>query len=158
MCFFFFFFFISLFSLGILAADESTGTIGKRFDGISVENNLENRIAYREALFTTNKEEISQYLGGAILYEETLESKGSDGKMLKEHLQERGIIIGIKVDKVIFSLPISLFLSLFMGVLFRVQRSFLEQMERLSLRALMICFLVAKSTTLPERDLPSGEQ
>merc|ERR1711991_492235 len=83
---------------GILAADESTGTIGKRFANISVENNLENRIAYREALFTAPKE-LSEYIGGTILYEETLESKGSDGRRLVEGLVDKGIILGIKTDK-----------------------------------------------------------
>lgn len=83
---------------GILAADESTGTIGQRFDKIGVPNTLEARIAYREALFTAPVE-VSQYLGGAILFEETLESNGSDGKPLVHHLQSRNIILGIKVDK-----------------------------------------------------------
>ncbi len=83
---------------GILAADESNSTIGTRFDKIGVPNTLETRIAYREALFTAPPE-VSQYLGGAILFEETLESTGSDGKLLGHHLQDKGIIIGIKVDK-----------------------------------------------------------
>ena len=83
---------------GILAADESTGTIGKRFANIDVENNLENRIAYREALFTA-PEELKEYIGGVILYEETLESKGSDGRLLVEALKEKNIILGIKTDK-----------------------------------------------------------
>lgn len=83
---------------GILAADESTNTIGARFDKIGVANNLENRVAYREALFSA-PEEVKNYLGGAILYEETLDSKGSNGRPLGDLLRERGIIIGIKTDK-----------------------------------------------------------
>lgn len=83
---------------GILAADESTGTIAKRFEQIGVENTLQNRIAYREALFTAGPE-LAEYIGGVILYEETLESKGSDGRLLVEALKERNIILGIKTDK-----------------------------------------------------------
>ena len=59
---------------GILAADESTGTIGKRFADIKVENNEENRRAYRQLLFS-GPSELDQYLGGVILYEETLFQK-----------------------------------------------------------------------------------
>lgn len=83
---------------GILAADESTGTIGKRFAPINVENVEENRRAYRDLLFTAGKE-LSQYLGGVIFYEETLFQKSSDGKPFPEILKELGIKVGIKVDK-----------------------------------------------------------
>lgn len=83
---------------GILAADESTGTIGKRFDGIKVENTEENRRAYRELLFTAGAE-IGKFLGGAILYEETLFQKTADGKPFSEVLKQLGIVVGIKVDK-----------------------------------------------------------
>jgi fructose-bisphosphate aldolase class I len=82
---------------GILAADESTGTIGKRFAPINVENNEENRRAYRELLFTADAE-IRGYLGGVILYEETLFQKTKDGKPFAELLREQGILVGIKVD------------------------------------------------------------
>lgn len=81
---------------GILAADESTGTIGKRFDAIKVENTEENRRAYRELLFTAD---CAPCLGGVILYEETLFQKTKDGKPFADILKERGILIGIKVDK-----------------------------------------------------------
>jgi fructose-bisphosphate aldolase class I len=81
---------------GILAADESTGTIGKRFDSIGVENNEENRRAYRELLFTSP--EIENYISGVILYEETLKHATKDGKNFVELLQEKNIIPGIKVD------------------------------------------------------------
>ena len=62
---------------GILAADESTGTIGTRFDKISVENTEANRQAYRELLFKT--EGIEKYISGVILYEETLYQSAADG-------------------------------------------------------------------------------
>ncbi|EGF80173.1 hypothetical protein BATDEDRAFT_35107 [Batrachochytrium dendrobatidis JAM81] len=83
---------------GILAADESTGTIGKRFGPIKVENVEENRRMYRELLFTAGAE-LSQYLGGAILFEETLFQKTAAGKPFAELLKEHGIAVGIKVDK-----------------------------------------------------------
>ena len=82
---------------GILAADESTGTIGKRFAGIQVENVEENRRAYRELLFTAG-DEISKYLGGVILYEETLFQKTADGRSFAEVLRAHGIMVGIKTD------------------------------------------------------------
>jgi fructose-bisphosphate aldolase class I len=82
---------------GILAADESTGTIGNRFKGIEVENTEENRRAYRELLFTS--EGIEQYISGVILYEETLYQKTKDGVPFVELLNKKGVIPGIKVDK-----------------------------------------------------------
>jgi len=91
---------------GILAADESTGTIGKRFAGISVENNETNRRDYRELLFSLDKEAgIGNYIGGCILFEETLFQKGADGTPLVQILQEHKIIPGIKVDKGVVPLP-----------------------------------------------------
>lgn len=82
---------------GILAADESTGTIGSRFKAINVENTEENRRAYRELLFTT--EGLEQYISGVIMYEETLDQATSSGKNFVELLNEKGIVPGIKVDK-----------------------------------------------------------
>ena len=82
---------------GILAADESTGTIGKRFEKIKLENNAENRRAYRELLMTTPDWE--KHISGIIMYEETLEQKTKEGKPFLELLKEKGIIPGIKVDK-----------------------------------------------------------
>jgi len=82
---------------GILAADESTGTIQKRFDKISVANTEENRRAYRELLFSTQG--LGNFISGAILYEETLYQKTSDGKPFAQLLKEQGILVGIKVDK-----------------------------------------------------------
>ncbi|PON60214.1 Fructose-bisphosphate aldolase, class-I [Trema orientale] len=82
---------------GILAADESTGTIGKRLSSINVENIESNRQALRELLFTSPN--ALPYLSGVILFEETLYQKTSDGKPFVEVLQENGVIPGIKVDK-----------------------------------------------------------
>ena len=81
---------------GILAADESTGTIGKRFDKIGLENLEENRREYRELLFTS--EGIENHISGVILFKETLGHKTKEGKNLVELLIEKGIIPGIKVD------------------------------------------------------------
>eukprot|EP01102_Stenamoeba_stenopodia_P005033 TRINITY_DN15536_c0_g1_i1.p1 TRINITY_DN15536_c0_g1~~TRINITY_DN15536_c0_g1_i1.p1 ORF type:complete len:361 (-),score=110.45 TRINITY_DN15536_c0_g1_i1:83-1165(-) len=82
---------------GILAADESTATIGSRFDKIKVENNEENRRKYRELLFTTP--DMEQYISGAILFDETIRQKAADGRTFVEILQSRGVQVGIKVDK-----------------------------------------------------------
>lgn len=82
---------------GILAADESTGTIGKRFDQIQVENNEANRRAYRELLFTAPS--IEENISGVIMYEETIDQAAADGKNFVELLRSRGIHAGIKLDK-----------------------------------------------------------
>lgn len=89
---------------GILAADESTGTIGKRFAGIGVENCEEKRREYRELLFTSGKE-MKEYLGGVILFEETLGQKTAEGVPFAELLTAEGIAVGIKVDKGTVTLP-----------------------------------------------------
>jgi len=81
---------------GILAADESSGTIAKRFDSIQVESTEERRRAYRELLFTTAG--AAEYISGVILYEETLGQRAADGTPLPETLSRQGIIPGIKVD------------------------------------------------------------
>lgn len=81
---------------GILAADESTGTIGKRFDGINVENTHENRQAYRELLFTAP--ELEQHISGVIMFDETVKDSCKDGKGFCDLLRSRGIHCGIKVD------------------------------------------------------------
>lgn len=83
---------------GLLAADESTGTIGKRFSAINLENNEEHRRQYRQLLFTTDNE-ISSYISGVILFEETLYQKTDDGIPFVTLLKNKGIIPGIKVDK-----------------------------------------------------------
>ncbi|KAJ9672556.1 hypothetical protein PVL29_025964 [Vitis rotundifolia] len=82
---------------GILAADESTGTIGKRLSSIKVDNNEPNRQALRELLFTSPN--ALSYLSGVILFEETLYQNTRDGKPFVEVLQENNVIPGIKVDK-----------------------------------------------------------
>lgn len=82
---------------GILAADESSSTIKKRFDTIHVESTEENRRAYRDLLFTTPG--IGSYICGVILYEETLFQKTSDGVPFAEYLAAHGIVPGIKVDQ-----------------------------------------------------------
>jgi fructose-bisphosphate aldolase class I len=81
---------------GILAADESTGTIKKRFDSIGVESTEENRRAYRDLLFTT--EGVEEYVSGVILYDETIRQSSAEGTPFPQLLADRGIIPGIKVD------------------------------------------------------------
>ena len=90
---------------GILAADESSGTIKKRFDSISVESTEENRRAYRDLLFTTEGAE--EFISGVILFDETIRQLGSDGRPLPKILEEQGIIPGIKVDKGTVDLALS---------------------------------------------------
>src|SRR5438132_11980522 len=81
---------------GILAADESSGTIKRRFDAIGVESTEENRRDYRELLFRTGG--ANEFISGVILYDETIRQKGADGTPLVQVLQGQGIIPGIKVD------------------------------------------------------------
>ena len=81
---------------GILAADESSGTIEKRFRSIQVESTAEHRRAYRELLFTT--EGAAEFISGVICYDETLRQRAADGTPLPEVLAGQGIICGIKVD------------------------------------------------------------
>jgi fructose-bisphosphate aldolase, class I len=82
---------------GILAADESTGTIEKRFRSIDLESTEENRRGYRELLFTT--EGVEEFISGVILYDETIRQSSGDGTAFADLLTRRGIIPGIKVDK-----------------------------------------------------------
>src|SRR5438309_11662961 len=84
-------------SKGILAADESGGTIKKRFDAIGVESTEENRRAYRDLLFTTPG--IEEFISGVILFDETIRQSSADGTPFPKLLESRGIIPGIKVDK-----------------------------------------------------------
>ena len=81
---------------GILAADESTGTIKRRFDSIGVANTEDNRRAYRELLFRTPG--AASYISGVILYDETIRQKAADGTPLVKVLKDQGIVPGIKVD------------------------------------------------------------
>jgi fructose-bisphosphate aldolase class I len=82
---------------GILAADESDGTIKKRFDSIGVESTEDNRRAYRELLFATEGAE--DYISGVILFDETIRQSASDGTPFPKLLESKGVIPGIKVDK-----------------------------------------------------------
>ena len=82
---------------GILAADESTGTIKKRFDSINLESTEDRRRAYREMLFTTPG--VEDYISGVILFDETIRQSATDGTPFPKLLQSKGIIPGIKVDK-----------------------------------------------------------
>ncbi|XP_058823353.1 fructose-bisphosphate aldolase isoform X1 [Topomyia yanbarensis] len=83
---------------GILAADESTATCGKRFADIGVENNEDNRRQYRQLLFTAD-DRIAENVSGVILFHETLYQKADDGTSLAALLKKKGILAGIKVDK-----------------------------------------------------------
>ena len=82
---------------GILAADESTGTIKKRFDSIGIENNEENRRDYREMLFRST-DAMRNYVSGVILFDETIRQKAKDGTPLVDLIKAAGSIPGIKVD------------------------------------------------------------
>ncbi len=82
---------------GILAADESTGTIEKRFSAVGVDSTAESRRAYRNLLFTTPG--IEAHLGGVILFDETIRQAADDGTPFAELLGQRGMIPGIKVDR-----------------------------------------------------------
>ena len=81
---------------GILAADESTGTIKKRLDSIGVESTEETRRAYRDMLFTTDG--AAEHISGVILYDETIRQSSADGTPFPKLLESQGIIPGIKVD------------------------------------------------------------
>lgn len=88
---------------GILAADESLGSIQKRFEPVGILANEENRRAYRELLITTPK--ISEFFSGIILFEETLHQSTLDGVNFTDVMREAGIIAGVKVDRGTKSLP-----------------------------------------------------
>ena len=81
---------------GILAADESTGTMTKRLSSVSVESTLESRLRFRETLFSADG--MKNYIGGVILYDETIKQKTSSGKTVPELIKNNGSIPGIKVD------------------------------------------------------------
>lgn len=88
---------------GILAADESTNTITRRFHSINVESTEQSRRDYRELLCRTPG--VNEFISGVILYDETLRQRGADGTPIVEILQDQGIIPGIKVDKSTHHLP-----------------------------------------------------
>ena len=81
---------------GILAADESTGTMTKRLDSINVISNPENRLMFREALFSSNGME--NFIGGVILFDETIKQNTKSGNSIPELINQSGAVIGIKVD------------------------------------------------------------
>src|SRR5258707_15541672 len=81
---------------GILAADESTSTIKKRFDSIKLESTEENRRTYREMLFSAPG--AAEYISGVILYDETLRQKTKEGVPFPAYLAQHGMLPGIKVD------------------------------------------------------------
>ena len=89
---------------GILAADESTGTIGKRFECISVDNTEENRRAYRDLLFSTRG--LGDHISGVILYDETLRQNAADGTSFVKMMSKMGVLPGIKVDTGAKDLPL----------------------------------------------------
>ena len=89
---------------GILAADESSGTIKKRFDAIGVDSTEENRRDYREMLFRSS-EAMSRYISGVILYDETIWQDAKDGTPLVKLIEQSGAIPGIKVDEGTQALP-----------------------------------------------------
>jgi len=89
---------------GILAADESTGTIKKRFDALHVESTPETRRDYREMLFRST-EAMSKYISGVILYDETIRQNAKDGTPLVKLIEKAGSLPGIKVDKGTKPLP-----------------------------------------------------
>src|SRR3954451_7215439 len=90
---------------GILAADESGGTIKKRFDSIGVESTDETRRAYRDLLFTTSG--VEEFVSGVILFDETIRQKSADGTPFPELLESKGVIAGIKVDLGANPLPLA---------------------------------------------------
>lgn len=89
---------------GLLAADESTGSMLKCFQSIGIENNEENRRLYRQVLFTSSKD-LANYISGVIFFHETFYQYDNNGKPFREILKEKGIIPGIKVDKGLVPLP-----------------------------------------------------
>ena len=81
---------------GILAADESTGTMKKRLVSVNLDSNEKNRLIFREALFSSNS--MKECIGGVILYDETIRQKTSQNKSIPELISESGAVPGIKVD------------------------------------------------------------
>jgi len=81
---------------GILAADESTGTMTKRLDSVKVESNSKNRLLFRETLFSSDG--MKDCIGGVILYDETIKQSNSSGKRMPELISDSGAVPGIKVD------------------------------------------------------------
>ena len=81
---------------GILAADESTGTMTKRLDSVNVESSSQNRLIFRETLFSS--ESMKNCIGGVILYDETIKQSSSSGKKIPQLISDSNAVPGIKVD------------------------------------------------------------
>ena len=81
---------------GILAADESTGTMTKRLSGVKVDSTTQNRLLFRETLFSS--ERMKDCIGGVILYDETIKQISTSGKKIPELISDSGAVPGIKVD------------------------------------------------------------
>jgi fructose-bisphosphate aldolase class I len=81
---------------GILAADESTGTMSKRLDGVNVPSSSENRLLFRKALFSS--ESMKNCIGGVILYDETIKQTANSNKTIPDLISSSGALPGIKVD------------------------------------------------------------
>ena len=81
---------------GILAADESNGTMTKRLESVNIQSSPENRLLFRETLFTADS--MRDCIGGVILYDETINQKSSDGKTISAKISKTGAVPGIKVD------------------------------------------------------------
>lgn len=82
----------------LLFVSQSAGSVAKRFQSINAENTEENRRLYRQLLFTAD-DRITPCIGGVILFHETMYQKTDDGKPFTQYLKERGMVVGIKVDK-----------------------------------------------------------
>ena len=82
---------------GILAADESTGTMDKRLKSVGIDSTEKNRLHFRETLFTS--EAMKNYIGGVILFDETINQKTSDGTSIPDLIEKNNSVVGIKVDK-----------------------------------------------------------
>jgi fructose-bisphosphate aldolase class I len=119
---------------GILAADESTSTIAKRFEAIKVESSEETRRRYRELLFTTPK--ASEFISGVILYDETIRQKTRDGVPFPEYMSRNGIIQASRSTRA----P-------------RISRASLEKRSR---RAWTASASASRSTTSSARASPNG--
>jgi fructose-bisphosphate aldolase class I len=91
---------------GILAADESSGTLTKRFDAVGAQSTPDTRRDYRELLFRST-EAMSKYISGVILYDETIRQNARDGTALVKIIEQAGALPGIKVDKGTKPLPFS---------------------------------------------------
>lgn len=84
--------------MSVCPSPRPTGSVAKRFQSINAENTEENRRLFRQLLFTAD-DRINPCIGGVILFHETVYQKTDDGKLFPQYLKERGMVVGIKVDK-----------------------------------------------------------